>query len=624
MIVKTTIMAAENYYEVLGLRRGAGDEEVKQAFRELAKTLHPDRNPNDPDAERRFKLVNTAYEALKDASRRKAYDEWLAFARKHERSRLAQWSRLAALAVLLLVGPSVALYWAYVLLDGLDAPQSQRHPVSVAVDSKAQGGKTSSSTHREDAKPNTPAAAQPKAAPPAAETVNTPSVAPAGPTETSDVPIPTARSAALPDRVKPEPVPQSQPNVEAARPQPAKPEPSPAKPEPTPQPVPSGDVAHTQPAKPEVIAALPPAEPQTSEPPPQAAPAVKPPAPVATAPAVAPQPKPSASITPPPPARVEPSSPAANDVSPPPEEEPAPVAATEPTESVSSPPQEAQRDHPAPRPPLRELAGAEEGPASPPDTTDQPEGSSAQRPAARTTAPAAPVRESAARSMARIIAELKEPNGVADPSILRDRRAPAFEPETPPRSKPSGETFGANDFSDCDHCPVMSVVTATEFLNGSQGAANPRPVRTRDGQSLAVSKFEVTVAEWNVCVNEGACRTLRREGAPPHEPVSDISRADASDYADWLTRKTGKSYRLMKVGGWSGSSAASTRDDREPRVQSRPGSENCGSPDWNWLNDGDCARVGRRRTQSGSSRGETHPSDAASGFHVARTLGPDG
>ncbi len=65
-------MAAENYYEVLGLRRGASDEDVKQAFRDLAKTLHPDRNPGDPEAERRFKLVTTAYEALKDDARRRA------------------------------------------------------------------------------------------------------------------------------------------------------------------------------------------------------------------------------------------------------------------------------------------------------------------------------------------------------------------------------------------------------------------------------------------------------------------------------------------------------------------------------------------------------------------------
>ena len=611
-------MAAENYYEVLGLRRGASDEEVKQAFRELAKTLHPDRNPNDPDAERRFKLVNTAYEALKDASRRKAYDEWLAFARKHDRSRIAQWSRLAALAALLLVGPSVALYWAYVLLDGLDGPQNQRRPASVAVNSKAPGGKTSSTTHREDAaKPNAPAG-QPKSPPPAAEQADAPAVSPAESAEISDVPLPTARSAALPERVKPEPGPQPQPS-EAARSQPAKPEPSAAKPDPTPQPLPSGEVARAQPAKPEVIAALPPAEPQTSEPQPQMVPAVKPSTPSATAPTVAPQPKPSASTTPPPPARVEPPSPPVNDILPPPEEEPVPATATESPESVSSPPQEAQREQPAPRPSLRELAGVEDESASPPDT----ERSSGQRSAVRTSAPAAPTRESAARSMARIIAELKEPNGVADPSILRDRRPPPFEPEMPPRSEPVGERFGANDFSDCDHCPVMSVVTATEFLNGSQGAANPRPVRTRDGKNLAVSKFEVTVAEWNVCVNEGACRSLRREGAPPHEPVSDISRVDASDYAEWLTRKTGKSYRLMKVGGWSGSPAASSRDDREPHVQARSGRESCGSPDWNWLNDGDCARASRR-AQSGSSRGETQPLETTSGFHVARTLGPDG
>jgi curved DNA-binding protein CbpA/formylglycine-generating enzyme required for sulfatase activity len=636
MIVKNHDMAAENYYEVLGLRRGAGDEGVKQAFRELAKTLHPDRNPDDPDAERRFKLVNTAYEALKDASRRKAYDEWLAFARKHDRSRMAQWSRLAALAVLLLVGPSVALYWAYVLLEGLDAPQNQRRPVSVAVNSKSQGGKISSSTHREDAvKPSESAATQPKAEPSVAEKTNGAAASPAPSAETSDVPLPVAKSAALPERVKPEPVPQAQPNVEAARSQPAKPEPASqpapseevartqtAKPQPAPQSVPGGEMSRTQTAKPEVIAALPQAQPQTApEPQPQAAPAAKPPAASAPAPAATPQPKPSASITPsPPPAAVEQPLPPANDASAPPEEEQAPAAA--PTGSVSSPAQAPQSEPQSPRAALRELAGVEE-PASPPEAADEPAGASGQRSAVRTAAPAAPTRESAARSMARIIAELKEPNGVPDPSVLSDRRPTVLEPETP-RAGSSVETLGANDFSDCDHCPVMSVVTGTEFLNGSPHIANPRSPRSREGRSLAVSKFEVTVAEWNVCVNEGVCRSLHRESAPPHEPVSDISRADASAYAQWLTRKTGKSYRLMKVGGWSGSPDGSAREDQLPRAPARSAGGDCGSPDWNWLNDGDCARANRRTVRGGGSRGEAQPLETTSGFHVARTLGPDG
>ncbi|MEJ2117950.1 MAG: DnaJ domain-containing protein, partial [Alphaproteobacteria bacterium] len=75
-------MGTKNYYEILGVGRDADDEAVKQAFREQAKNCHPDRNPGDQHAEHQFKLVNTAYEGLKDAERREAYLEWLEFADK--------------------------------------------------------------------------------------------------------------------------------------------------------------------------------------------------------------------------------------------------------------------------------------------------------------------------------------------------------------------------------------------------------------------------------------------------------------------------------------------------------------------------------------------------------------
>ena len=64
------------YYDVLGVTRGARDSEIKAAFRRLAKECHPDRCNGDPNAEKRFKEVNEAYEALKDPQRRAAYDRF--------------------------------------------------------------------------------------------------------------------------------------------------------------------------------------------------------------------------------------------------------------------------------------------------------------------------------------------------------------------------------------------------------------------------------------------------------------------------------------------------------------------------------------------------------------------
>src|SRR2546421_29894 len=64
------------YYEVLGVSRTATAEELKRAYRKLALQFHPDRNPNDPQAEARFKEVNEAYEVLSDQSKRQRYDSF--------------------------------------------------------------------------------------------------------------------------------------------------------------------------------------------------------------------------------------------------------------------------------------------------------------------------------------------------------------------------------------------------------------------------------------------------------------------------------------------------------------------------------------------------------------------
>ena len=71
-------MAAEkrDYYEVLGVDKSASEDEIKRAYKKMARKYHPDLNPDNKEAEEKFKEVNEAYEVLSDSDKKARYDQF--------------------------------------------------------------------------------------------------------------------------------------------------------------------------------------------------------------------------------------------------------------------------------------------------------------------------------------------------------------------------------------------------------------------------------------------------------------------------------------------------------------------------------------------------------------------
>ena len=75
LFLASDVLGGRDFYKILGVNRRADTNTIKKAYRKLAKELHPDKNPDDPEADEKFKDLGVAYETLKDKDLRKIYDQ---------------------------------------------------------------------------------------------------------------------------------------------------------------------------------------------------------------------------------------------------------------------------------------------------------------------------------------------------------------------------------------------------------------------------------------------------------------------------------------------------------------------------------------------------------------------
>jgi formylglycine-generating enzyme required for sulfatase activity len=124
------------------------------------------------------------------------------------------------------------------------------------------------------------------------------------------------------------------------------------------------------------------------------------------------------------------------------------------------------------------------------------------------------------------------------------------------------------NFAECFGCPKMVVVPAGEFTMGSPGHEQGRYSDERPQhkvtipRAFAVSKFEVTFDEWDACVIVGGCAWPAPETGWGRgtQPAINVSWDDAQQYMAWLSRRTGKTYRLLSEAEWEYAARAGSAD----------------------------------------------------------------
>jgi formylglycine-generating enzyme required for sulfatase activity len=161
----------------------------------------------------------------------------------------------------------------------------------------------------------------------------------------------------------------------------------------------------------------------------------------------------------------------------------------------------------------------------------------------------------------------------------------APEPEAPPPetksakppAAPAAPVAAGKEIRDCPDCPVLLSLTPNAFSMGSNsGDPSEKPAhKVSLSKPFAIGKFEVTRAQWTACVNAGACQRVDEDDNSPAAPVRDVSWDDTQQYLKWLSKSTGKNYRLPTEAEWEYAARGGTGSRYWWGEQMQPNKANC-------------------------------------------------
>ncbi|MGT2508139.1 SUMF1/EgtB/PvdO family nonheme iron enzyme [Cupriavidus basilensis] len=174
---------------------------------------------------------------------------------------------------------------------------------------------------------------------------------------------------------------------------------------------------------------------------------------------------------------------------------------------------------------------------------------------------------------------------VQPPPATSSTSAPAAPASTPTPATQHAAASGAvtvdikpGEIKDCPACPVLHNVAPGSFTMGSNGGdpTEKPPHRVAIAQPFAIGKYEVTVEQWGACADAGACpRIATVASAPRNAPIRDVSWDDAQQYLAWLSKTTGKHYRLPTEAEWEYAARGGTSTLYWWGDQMRKGTANC-------------------------------------------------